>query len=641
MIFSVPLAATRYSALEWALNFVQVLSLFLALLLSSFSAESLQRREEDPGEPNKLQEAFDRIYKAGVWTRIKLKKLSSYIARKIRQRSSGVSTRPSSIGLNSSATVDPLNNGLSDRADQEDIEAEIMNKSQTDTGTNSDVDKDKEVLEPHAVEIEYWRHPEDCCAAFIWKRCSPICRPCLETRIGRAWGSLRQGCYYIVENRFFEGFIFVMIIVSSGTLIAIVSLFMSYFSTGSKSNMNSFKAMRTLRALRPLRALSRWEGMKIVVNALLQAIPSICNVVLVCMVFWLICSIMGMQLFGWGLEDLMMNLPVPPTTIRIVRLFRVGRVLRLVKSARGIRTLLFALFVSLPALFNIGLLLFLTAFVYSIVGMSFFGKVAYYAGIDSEFNFETFPQAFTILLQISTSAGWSTVFEGLSNTDPAYCSPEEGTCGNFTLAVAFLVSYLIMSFMVIINMYIAVILENFSQATEDVQQGLTQDEFDEFYEVWELYDVHARGFIDLQFLEEFVERIGPPLGIPRPNRIKLACLAIPICTKDRIFCMDLLDALTRNFLGNLMSQPEQLLEGVEKAGQASALGEKKTDETQEPIDRQNFTKAAKEPIVVISNTYAHQQQRMAAYKLIHFLRYVKQKKASATGLVPISQTETC
>lgn len=101
----------------------------------------------------------------------------------------------------------------------------------------------------------------------------------------------------------------------------------------------------------------------------------------------------------------MTTLPVPPTTIRIVRLFRVGRVLRLVKSARGIRTLLFALIVSLPALFNVALLLFLTAFVYSVVGMSFFGKVAYYAGIDAEFNFETFPQAFIILLQISTSAG--------------------------------------------------------------------------------------------------------------------------------------------------------------------------------------------------------------------------------------------
>ncbi|KAK8733907.1 hypothetical protein OTU49_006240, partial [Cherax quadricarinatus] len=52
------------------------------------------------------------------------------------------------------------------------------------------------------------------------------------------------------------------------------------------------------RALRPLRAISRWEGMKIVVNALMYAIPSIFNVLLVCLVFWLIFSIMGVQMFG-------------------------------------------------------------------------------------------------------------------------------------------------------------------------------------------------------------------------------------------------------------------------------------------------------------------------------------------------------
>ena len=38
----------------------QVLNLFLALLLSSFGAESLQQSQED-SEPNKLQEAIDRI----------------------------------------------------------------------------------------------------------------------------------------------------------------------------------------------------------------------------------------------------------------------------------------------------------------------------------------------------------------------------------------------------------------------------------------------------------------------------------------------------------------------------------------------------------------------------------------------------
>lgn len=37
---------------------------------------------------------------------------------------------------------------------------------------------------------------------------------------------------------------------------------------------------------------------QVVVNALIQAIPSIFNVLLVCLVFWLIFSIMGVQLFG-------------------------------------------------------------------------------------------------------------------------------------------------------------------------------------------------------------------------------------------------------------------------------------------------------------------------------------------------------
>lgn len=58
------------------------------------------------------------------------------------------------------------------------------------------------------------------------------------------------------------------------------------------------RSLRTLRALRPLRAISRWQGMRIVVNALMYAIPSIFNVLLVCLVFWLIFSIMGVQFFS-------------------------------------------------------------------------------------------------------------------------------------------------------------------------------------------------------------------------------------------------------------------------------------------------------------------------------------------------------
>jgi Ion transport protein len=42
---------------------------------------------------------------------------------------------------------------------------------------------------------------------------------------------------------------------------------------------------------------------QVVVNALIQAIPAIFNVLLVCLVFWLIFSIMGVNLFGGRFES--------------------------------------------------------------------------------------------------------------------------------------------------------------------------------------------------------------------------------------------------------------------------------------------------------------------------------------------------
>jgi voltage-gated sodium channel type II alpha len=77
-----------------------------------------------------------------------------------------------------------------------------------------------------------------------------------------------------------------------------ISLISLAAEQANMATMGAFRALRTLRALRPLRAVSRWEGMKVVVNALIQAIPSIFNVLMVCLVFWLIFAIMGVQLFG-------------------------------------------------------------------------------------------------------------------------------------------------------------------------------------------------------------------------------------------------------------------------------------------------------------------------------------------------------
>ena len=247
---------------------------------------------------------------------------------------------------------------------------------------------------------------------------------------------------------------------------------------------------------------------------------------------------------------------VSPTLLRVVRVFRVGRVLRLVKSAKGIRTLLFSLAVSIPALFNIGLLLFLVLFIYAIFGMNFFMHVKIpVGGLDDVFNFQTFGQSIVTLFQMCTSAGWAEVLQGLMNDQDCVneCPPDvkncKRDCGNYPMAVLYLVTYLVISFLVVVNMYIAVILENFSQATEDVQQGLTPDDFDMYYEKWEKYDPNATKYITLEKLSDFVDYLEEPLRLPKPNHFMLVKLDIPICENDMCFCRDILDALTKNFLG--------------------------------------------------------------------------------------------
>lgn len=248
---------------------------------------------------------------------------------------------------------------------------------------------------------------------------------------------------------------------------------------------------------------------------------------------------------------------VSPTLFRVIRLARIGRVLRLIKSAKGIRTLLFALMMSLPALFNIGLLLFLVMFIYAIFGMSNFAYVKREAGIDDLFNFETFGNSMICLFQITTSAGWDGLLAPILNKHKDDCntttehpgSPVKGDCGNPPVGIAFFVSYIIICFLIVVNMYIAVILENFSVATEESADPLSEDDFEMFYEVWEKFDPRATQFMEYNKLSEFADALAPPLRIAKPNKIELISMDLPMVSGERIHCLDILFAFTKRVLG--------------------------------------------------------------------------------------------
>jgi len=71
-----------------------------------------------------------------------------------------------------------------------------------------------------------------------------------------------------------------------------------YALSGSASqNISGLRSLRALRALRPLRVINRNAGLKVVVNSLFRAIPSILNVLVILVLFLFIFATVSVSFF--------------------------------------------------------------------------------------------------------------------------------------------------------------------------------------------------------------------------------------------------------------------------------------------------------------------------------------------------------
>uniref|UniRef100_UPI003AAE2239 sodium channel protein type 4 subunit alpha A n=1 Tax=Centroberyx gerrardi TaxID=166262 RepID=UPI003AAE2239 len=313
-----------------------------------------------------------------------------------------------------------------------------------------------------------------------------------------------------------------------------------------------------------------------------------------------------LSISGIMLSDLIEKYFVSPTLFRVIRLARIGRILRLIKGAKGIRTLLFALMMSLPALFNIGLLLFLIMFIFSIFAMSNFAYVKKQAGIDDIFNFETFGGSIICLFEITTSAGWDGLLLPILNREYPDCEPDfenpgsdvRGNCGNPGMGIMFFCSYIIISFLVVVNMYIAIILENFNVAQEESGDPLCEDDFEMFNETWEKFDTEGTQFIDYSRLSDFCDALQEPLRVAKPNRLRLIEMDLPLVIGDRIHCLDILLAVTEMVLGDTVE-----MAAMRESIQAKFIMSNPTSDSFAPITTTLRRKEEEMAAVVIQRAY--------------------------------------
>ena len=68
-------------------------------------------------------------------------------------------------------------------------------------------------------------------------------------------------------------------------------------------------------------------------------------------------------------------------------------------------------------------------------------------------------------------------------------------------------------------MYIAIILENFDEIFEQDETGVSQGDFETFYQVWGRYDPRATQFVSISQLSNLLHDLHPPFQLSKPNEV--------------------------------------------------------------------------------------------------------------------------
>ncbi|XP_073723927.1 calcium channel, voltage-dependent, L type, alpha 1S subunit, b [Misgurnus anguillicaudatus] len=289
-------------------------------------------------------------------------------------------------------------------------------------------------------------------------------------------------------------------------------------------------------------------------------------------------------------------------TITFFRLFRVLRLIKLLNRSEGIRNLLWTFIKSFQALPHVALLIIMLFFIYAVIGMQMFGKVALVDGteINRNNNFQTFPQAVLLLFRVATGERWHKIM--LASMYGKLCDPksdfgpgEEYTCGS-SISVFYFLSFYMLNAFLIINLFVAVIMDNFDYLTRD-WSILGPHHLDEFKKIWAEYDPEATGRIKHLDVVTLLRRLQPPLGFGKfcPHRSackRLISMNMPLNSDGTVTFNATLFALVRTALkikteGNFEQANEELRAIIKKIWKRTSM--KLLDQVIPPIGEDEVT----------------------------------------------------
>ncbi|XP_054094459.1 voltage-dependent N-type calcium channel subunit alpha-1B isoform X2 [Callithrix jacchus] len=223
--------------------------------------------------------------------------------------------------------------------------------------------------------------------------------------------------------------------------------------------------------------------------------------------------------------------------LSFLRLFRAARLIKLLRQGYTIRILLWTFVQSFKALPYVCLLIAMLFFIYAIIGMQVFGNIALDddTSINRHNNFRTFLQALMLLFRSATGEAWHEIM--LSCLSNQACDEQANAteCGS-DFAYFYFVSFIFLCSFLMLNLFVAVIMDNFEYLTRD-SSILGPHHLDEFIRVWAEYDPAACCRIHYKDMYSLLRCIAPPVGLGKncPRRLaykRLVRMNMPISNED-------------------------------------------------------------------------------------------------------------
>ncbi|CAD7953109.1 unnamed protein product [Amoebophrya sp. A25] len=230
------------------------------------------------------------------------------------------------------------------------------------------------------------------------------------------------------------------------------------------------------------------------------------------------------------------------SSLLVLRTFRVARLFRLARFLKGLNKVFTAFVLSIPKLLNVGGLVALLLFFYTIIGMHLFARVREFganvsiAQHNQYANFRTFAKAFLTLFRCVTGEGWNTLMHNYAADEFFYRSVLERECVDFMdmekdydwyesqnlianpiecgsrWSYIFYISFVFVVFMVSLNLFIAVIFEAFDESA-----SVGDEAFIEIAEIclnnWQKYDPQCSCYIRLGDAQQYIETMIQGLDV--------------------------------------------------------------------------------------------------------------------------------